>query len=87
MIPAIIHEPIAVGRSKKLDRPQEWAVYVPQSTCDRLEPILNDPLYDKPIYGARGKLINRLLLEFLDDIEQQRRTFDPVLGVIGPRQP
>jgi hypothetical protein len=72
-------------RPKQFDRPVKWTLNIPQSTVTAVEGILHDPLFNKPLYAARGKIINQLLLEFISDIQEGRRTFDPISQRISTR--
>lgn len=63
-------------RKRYVDRPVKWTVYVPASVAEALRTILDDPVYDKPYYGARGKIIEQLLREAIADVQDGSRHFN-----------
>lgn len=55
-----------VGRKSKLDKPIDWKISIPQSLVVEVEMRLLDPVTLKTRYGARSKLVVRLLQEWVD---------------------
>lgn len=55
-----------MARGRKKGPPYEkWIVIVPTAVAAPVELRLLDPLYNKPVYGARAKLITTLLQKWL----------------------
>lgn len=48
----------------------EWKVYLPSDLAAQIELLLLDPMRDKPKHGARGKLVEQLLREWLEKRKQ-----------------
>lgn len=57
------------GKKKLLEPTISWEVQVPRSLSCEAELLLTDPLTGKVKYGAKSKLLNSLLRDWL---EQQR---------------
>lgn len=55
------------GKKPHHDKPVEWKVSIPSSTAARVALILADPLTGQPKHGARGRLINQLLVQWLKE--------------------
>lgn len=55
-----------MGRRRLIDRPKEWKLSLPSSLTDEVEARLTDPLTGAVKYGARTKLIERLLRDWLE---------------------
>lgn len=53
-------------RKKLADPPVEIHISLPSSIVARLEILLADPLTGKPRYGARARLINRLVNDWIE---------------------
>jgi len=53
------------GRKALLDPPVRWELSLPSSLAAQVEVLLADPVRGKTSYGARTKLITRLLREWL----------------------
>lgn len=47
---------------------KDWKIPVPAELAGKIEMVLTDPLTRKPKYGARVKLIEGLLKNWLDQI-------------------
>ena len=43
---------------------KSWKIHLPATLAGRIEMHLADPLYNKPVYGARSELIIQLLSEW-----------------------
>lgn len=67
---------MARGRKHFHDTPREWKIYLPSSLCDEISEALKDPLTGKIAYGARNKLLTRLLREWVQKREKIRAEFD-----------
>lgn len=54
-----------VGKKPHADPPVNWKLSLPQSVTAPVALILSDPLTGLPKHGARSKLIEQLLREWL----------------------
>jgi hypothetical protein len=61
------------GRKRHVDRPVKWTLNIRESLAGQVAVLLSDPVTGKPKAGARSKLINRLLAEWL---EEQKRKYE-----------
>lgn len=55
------------GRKRHNDEPVTWRLNFPRSVAEEIEEIFRDPLTGRVTYGARNKLITRLLRLWLAD--------------------
>ena len=62
---------VRLGRKPHSDPPEYWKIAISQSTASTVGLLLSDPLTGKIKHGARAKLINRLLREWI--AEQQTK--------------
>lgn len=53
-------------RKQHHDPPVELRANIPKSLHDRIQEQLKDPVTGKTMYGAQGKLVQRLLREWLE---------------------
>ena len=53
------------GKKKLADRPVDWKISLPTAVTAPVALILSDPLTGLPKHGARSKLIESLLREWL----------------------
>lgn len=60
----------------------EWKLHLPLDLAAEVELLLLDPLREKPKYGARNALVERLLREWL----ASRRRGDKVIAPLSPEQ-
>lgn len=61
---------MARGRKSHADSPKRWDLTLPSSVAEAVEDQLRDPLTGRVIYGARNKLLTKLLREWLRDRQQ-----------------
>lgn len=61
------------GRKPYSVPPVEWNVSLDGSIAAQVELLLSDPLTGRPRHGARAKLINQLLADWL---ERQKKQLD-----------
>lgn len=54
------------GKKQHADRPENWKLSLPQSVTAPINLLLSDPLTGLPKYGARSRLVERLLREWLE---------------------
>lgn len=66
------------GKKKQADRPEDWKISLPRSITAPVSLLLADPLTGRPKYGARSRLIERLLREWL--VTQQKGGQDANVG-------
>lgn len=59
-----------------------WKVHLPATLAGTVEMFLLDPIHSKPIYGARGELIRKLLEFWLATIEGREPQALPTLEEI-----
>lgn len=58
------------GRPKHAVPPVEWKNSLPSDLAAQVELLLKDPMRDKPRYGARSVLIEKLLRAWLAGVIQ-----------------
>lgn len=61
----------------------DWKILLPAPLAGRIEFLLGDPVHNKPIYGARAKLIRALLENWI--AEQSGQPAKPVPGLMELR--
>lgn len=54
------------GRKAFSDKPEHWKIAIPTSIAAPVSLLLADPLTGRPKHGERGRLISRLLSEWLE---------------------
>lgn len=59
-----------MSKPQRSDPPVEIELSIPQSVLTRVELALVDPVRGKPAYGARSKLVTRLLKDWLDRLQR-----------------
>lgn len=57
----------------------DWKILLPAPLAGRIEYMLTDPIHNKPIYGARAKLIRALLENWIAEQSQSPPTPVPSL--------
>lgn len=55
-----------MGRPTNPDLTKYWKIGLPATLAGTVEFYLMDPLHKKPAYGARAKLIEQLLSEWVE---------------------
>lgn len=60
---------------KKTDRPKQVLVSIPTSLLVEVDLYLHDPFTGKPRYGARSKLIERLLRGWVAEQRKQLKGY------------
>ncbi len=59
------------GRKKHVEDRVEWCVGVPKHLSDSVEEQLSDPLTGRTRYGAKSKLVAKLLREWMEARKQE----------------
>jgi len=67
-IGAINSEPPLMPRPRNAHLRATWKLSLPAPTVARVDMRLEDPLTGKPKYGARGTLVNALLINWLSTL-------------------
>lgn len=55
------------GRPPADDFYRQWKIHLPATLAGQVEFLLLDPVHGKPRYGARAKLMEKLLSDFMAD--------------------
>jgi len=59
-------------------------IVLPKALDDRFRARFNDPLFNRTAYGARSRILQRLLEEYLNALDAGTRKLDPrILGLAG----
>lgn len=66
------------GRKRHNDEPVKWTLNIPRSVADDVENIFRDPLTGRVTYGARNKLLTRLLRLWLADRTKINNLLDEI---------
>jgi hypothetical protein len=61
------------GKARHQDEPILWHISIPRSVVEEVEEALRDPLTQKTAFGARAKLVTRLLRQWLADRKEVRK--------------
>lgn len=59
------------GKPRKIDRPVEKKVSIPESVTTRVDILLFSEVEGKVPHGAWSELITRLLTQYLNQFQQQ----------------
>lgn len=57
-------------RKASADLTKPWKVNLPATLAGKIEFLLLDPVHQKPLYAARGFLLERLLISWLSRVEK-----------------
>lgn len=57
-------------RKASADLTKPWKVNLPATLAGKIEFLLLDPVHQKPLYSARGFLLERLLISWLSRVEK-----------------
>lgn len=68
------------GRRPNTDPPIRTEVQVPQSVLVQVDLLLVDPVRNRPAYGARSKLVTKLLRNWLTEVKQKRVSPNEITG-------
>jgi len=66
------------GRPQHTDPPVIWEISLPRSLTQKIEILLTDPLTGKTRYGARSRLIESLLLSYLNTLASHSPSHHPI---------
>lgn len=69
------------GRKRFVDEQARWHISLPVSLADAVNEAMHDPVYDKPRYGARNRLIISLLRNWLRNKEEIDRMIEGDLSL------
>jgi hypothetical protein len=64
------------GRKKHHDQPEQWQVSIPSSIAEPIADLLMDPLSKKIAYGARAKLVTKLLKRWLREEQTKMKAMN-----------
>lgn len=71
-----------MARPPNPDLIKPWKINLPATTAGSVEHLLFDPIHNRPRYGARAILIDRLLLCWLESVAGRPQPRLPTLDEV-----
>lgn len=69
-----------MGRPTNPDLTKYWKICLPATLAGTVELYLMDPIHKKPAYGARAKLIEQLLSDWVSQQQSLAKQENPHAG-------
>lgn len=76
-----------MGRPKRIDPAIRWELQISQRLANKVEKMLQDPVTNKPMQGARSRFVEALILDAMKQIENGEAIYDPLSKTLRRKRP